>query len=273
MPGGDRVTGSLAELIDRADPKLVSVDVWDTLIVRDRPADAAKLATARRMVLNPAVGGTPQGADRLRGDGAQSGCGSAVGGVGSGAGVRVVGRAARDSSSDGGPAGGGGRGAGRTTCRGGDLRRDRLEQATPRRRVRRRLGGDRGGLRFLHARRRPAEGDPRGLPTVAGRPGVRVGGRRVLETPGRRPAGTHPGQIWCPARGPPARGGQPTLRRRCPGRRGRYGRPGAPARRLPRTRRVRPRRHRDFAAPGCASSWRASRFGTRSSPRTSEPGS
>jgi hypothetical protein len=63
MPGGERVTGSLAELIDRADPKLVSVDVWDTLIVRDRPADAAKLATARRMVLNPAIGGTPQGAD------------------------------------------------------------------------------------------------------------------------------------------------------------------------------------------------------------------
>jgi len=62
-PGGDRVVGSLAELIDRADPKLVSVDVWDTLIVRDRPADAAKLATARRMVLNPAIGGAPQAAD------------------------------------------------------------------------------------------------------------------------------------------------------------------------------------------------------------------
>jgi len=55
LTGTSSESGSLADLIDRADPKLVSVDVWDTLILRDRPADAAKLATARRMVLNPAV--------------------------------------------------------------------------------------------------------------------------------------------------------------------------------------------------------------------------
>lgn len=53
--GTSRSTGSLAELLVQAGPKLISVDVWDTLIVRDRPADSAKLATARRMVLNPAV--------------------------------------------------------------------------------------------------------------------------------------------------------------------------------------------------------------------------
>jgi FMN phosphatase YigB (HAD superfamily) len=53
--GTSRSSGSVADLLAQADPKLVSVDVWDTLIVRDRPADSAKLATARRMVLNPAV--------------------------------------------------------------------------------------------------------------------------------------------------------------------------------------------------------------------------
>lgn len=53
-PTGRR-QGSMAALVEEAEPDLVTVDVWDTLIVRDRPADAAKLATARRMWLRPDV--------------------------------------------------------------------------------------------------------------------------------------------------------------------------------------------------------------------------
>lgn len=58
--GRQRTDGPLPELVARADPKLITVDVWDTLILRDRPADCAKLATARRMVLNPAITGRGQ---------------------------------------------------------------------------------------------------------------------------------------------------------------------------------------------------------------------
>lgn len=47
--------GAVPDLVASAAADLVTVDVWDTLIVRDRPADAAKLATARRMVLRPDV--------------------------------------------------------------------------------------------------------------------------------------------------------------------------------------------------------------------------
>lgn len=50
-----RRKGTVAELVEAAEPDLVTVDVWDTLVVRDRPADAAKLATARRMLLRPDV--------------------------------------------------------------------------------------------------------------------------------------------------------------------------------------------------------------------------
>lgn len=50
-----RIRGQLPDLLENLNPELVSVDVWDTLIVRDRPADAAKLATARRIVLRPEV--------------------------------------------------------------------------------------------------------------------------------------------------------------------------------------------------------------------------
>ncbi len=52
-----RTAGSIHELVAMADPLLVTIDVWDTLIVRRRPADAAKLATARRMTLIPAPHG------------------------------------------------------------------------------------------------------------------------------------------------------------------------------------------------------------------------
>jgi FMN phosphatase YigB (HAD superfamily) len=55
VDGTSRTSGRLGELIDAAAAELVTVDVWDTLIVRDRPADAAKLATARRMLLRPSV--------------------------------------------------------------------------------------------------------------------------------------------------------------------------------------------------------------------------
>ena len=46
-----RSQGPIGELVQAADPQLITVDVWDTLVLRRRPADAAKLATARRMVL------------------------------------------------------------------------------------------------------------------------------------------------------------------------------------------------------------------------------
>ena len=36
--------------------ELVSFDIWDTLLVRDRPADTAKVATARRMALAARAG-------------------------------------------------------------------------------------------------------------------------------------------------------------------------------------------------------------------------
>ncbi|MCB9414030.1 MAG: hypothetical protein H6526_01985 [Actinobacteria bacterium] len=52
-PDGVVKTAGVAELVSVVSPRLLSIDVWDTLVVRDRPADAAKLATARRMVLQP----------------------------------------------------------------------------------------------------------------------------------------------------------------------------------------------------------------------------
>ncbi len=55
VDGTARSSGVLADLVEQADPELVTVDVWDTLITRDRPADAAKLATARRLLLRPQV--------------------------------------------------------------------------------------------------------------------------------------------------------------------------------------------------------------------------
>lgn len=55
VQGTSRTSGTLAALVEEAGPELLTVDVWDTLIVRDRPADAAKLATARRMLLRPGV--------------------------------------------------------------------------------------------------------------------------------------------------------------------------------------------------------------------------
>ncbi|MEZ5184638.1 MAG: hypothetical protein R2720_02740 [Candidatus Nanopelagicales bacterium] len=58
-----RSSGTVAELVSAARPELITVDLWDTLIVRRRPADAAKLATARRMVLIPAPGGRVTGID------------------------------------------------------------------------------------------------------------------------------------------------------------------------------------------------------------------
>jgi len=48
---GRREAGDLSGLIDQAGPQLVSVDVWNTLIGRNRPADAAKTATGRRICL------------------------------------------------------------------------------------------------------------------------------------------------------------------------------------------------------------------------------
>ncbi len=58
-----RTAGSIPELVAMADPRLVTVDVWDTLVARRRPADAAKLATARRMTLIPAPGGRTTDSD------------------------------------------------------------------------------------------------------------------------------------------------------------------------------------------------------------------
>lgn len=55
VDGASRTSGRLADLVDGVDPELVTVDVWDTLIVRERPADAAKLATCRRILLRPQV--------------------------------------------------------------------------------------------------------------------------------------------------------------------------------------------------------------------------
>ncbi|HQR78606.1 MAG TPA: hypothetical protein PLT68_00135 [Actinomycetota bacterium] len=63
VAGDQRTTGALPELVALADAKLVSVDVWDTLVLRDRPADCAKLATARRMVLDPRLTGARQVSD------------------------------------------------------------------------------------------------------------------------------------------------------------------------------------------------------------------
>ena len=48
---GNEVAGGLAQLIERTEPDLISVDVWNTLIGRRRPADAAKTATGRRICL------------------------------------------------------------------------------------------------------------------------------------------------------------------------------------------------------------------------------
>ena len=44
--------GTLDQLVAAVDVDLVSIDVWDTLIDRNRPADAAKTATARRILLS-----------------------------------------------------------------------------------------------------------------------------------------------------------------------------------------------------------------------------
>lgn len=48
---GSERTGELIDLIERSQPDLISVDVWNTLIGRNRPADAAKTATGRRICL------------------------------------------------------------------------------------------------------------------------------------------------------------------------------------------------------------------------------
>jgi hypothetical protein len=48
---GSEMTGELADLIDKTQPALISIDVWNTLIGRSRPADAAKTATGRRICL------------------------------------------------------------------------------------------------------------------------------------------------------------------------------------------------------------------------------
>ena len=48
---GSERTGELIELIEKSRPDLISVDVWNTLIGRNRPADAAKTATGRRICL------------------------------------------------------------------------------------------------------------------------------------------------------------------------------------------------------------------------------
>ncbi len=47
---GEEVPVSL-RMVSGRQHDLVSFDVWDTLLVRDRPADAAKVATARRMAI------------------------------------------------------------------------------------------------------------------------------------------------------------------------------------------------------------------------------
>lgn len=56
LNGGEE-RGALRSLADRVDADLVTVDVWDTLIFRNRPADAAKTATGRRIALLCADGG------------------------------------------------------------------------------------------------------------------------------------------------------------------------------------------------------------------------
>jgi predicted O-methyltransferase YrrM len=48
---GFRSTGQLRALVEQVDVELITVDIWDTLILRDRPADAAKTATGRRISL------------------------------------------------------------------------------------------------------------------------------------------------------------------------------------------------------------------------------
>ena len=48
---GSERTGELIDLIEGSQPDLISVDVWNTLIGRNRPADAAKTATGRRICL------------------------------------------------------------------------------------------------------------------------------------------------------------------------------------------------------------------------------
>ncbi len=50
-----RVDLPLLRQVTQHEPGLVSVDLWDTLIERERPADSAKTATARRMLLLPTV--------------------------------------------------------------------------------------------------------------------------------------------------------------------------------------------------------------------------
>jgi predicted O-methyltransferase YrrM/FMN phosphatase YigB (HAD superfamily) len=47
---GSTRRGRFTDLLTAAAPALVTIDLWDTLVVRDRPADAAKTATARRML-------------------------------------------------------------------------------------------------------------------------------------------------------------------------------------------------------------------------------
>ena len=48
---GSEMAGELGDLIDGTQPDLISIDVWNTLIGRSRPADAAKTATGRRISL------------------------------------------------------------------------------------------------------------------------------------------------------------------------------------------------------------------------------
>ena len=48
---GSESVGGLGELVERTAPELISIDVWNTLIGRNRPADAAKTATGRRICL------------------------------------------------------------------------------------------------------------------------------------------------------------------------------------------------------------------------------
>jgi FMN phosphatase YigB (HAD superfamily)/predicted O-methyltransferase YrrM len=43
------------EALAHVDAELITFDIWDTLVARRRPADAAKLATARRIWLDPAI--------------------------------------------------------------------------------------------------------------------------------------------------------------------------------------------------------------------------
>lgn len=51
----ETIPGPLEDLVRIADADLVTIDVWDTLILRRRPADAAKTATARRILMSSRV--------------------------------------------------------------------------------------------------------------------------------------------------------------------------------------------------------------------------